>query len=159
MSKAVCFESLLILLGFPTREPASVVSDNEQNDPLYSASSQEHALAAPSLTQKQKKPRERISKNEVEGTGKVEIREKFPSVGEAYTVTFSPTQGFKVRTLNSVGFSGDGKFLHPQDPTAGPFMVRTGPISLSQEVTCRAGGWRGRRRLDTLAVCQHQTVC
>ena len=55
---------------------------------------------------------ERIWKNEIEWTGKVEIsKEEFPAAGKAFKTIFWPTPGFKDRTFHSAGFLAYGTLI------------------------------------------------
>ena len=61
----------------------------------------------------------RREEEEVEWTRNVEIRNKFPAVGEACMATFWPTPGFKGKTFDSSGLSTE------RDPN---FCVRSPPL-------------------------------
>ena len=73
------FWSLFIFLRHSIQEPASIVCNNEQGDPFYSAGKQEPVLAASSTG----KPQERFGKNADVSTRRVEISQKSLATGTA----------------------------------------------------------------------------
>ena len=77
-----------------TWKPVSITFDDEQSDLLYYDGPNENL---PNLKQR---------KNEVEWTGKAEIRAwEILAVGKGSTVIFWPTAGFEKRTFDNSGFS------------------------------------------------------